>query len=297
MFNRNKLSHLAEDLYQRSKAAKISTVAAQSAYYLILSTFPLLILIVKLLQSAPFFQDQSFIILLQFFPEAVQDVLIPRIQELSNGTAIAPVAAFSVVYVASSGLMPITKGLNQAAGCPSERRGFVANRLISFLLTIALLILVLAIMATQLVGYQVLVRLARFLGLKQHPSVFWRILFPLFTLLFMFCFHIALYQVSVQPPTFKRIRIKELWPGALFSTLSIILVTWIFRYYANNVANYTLIYGSIAGLMMLCIWFFLMSAIMLFGGILNMSLDHLRTGRYPLDPMERYPIPFSNYRS
>ena len=65
---------------------------------------------------------------------------------------------------------------------------------------------------------------------------------------------------------------REVLPGAGFSTLGWLVVSMAFAYYVDNFARFSAIYGSIGGVMILLIWLYLSAVIILIGGELNAAL-------------------------
>jgi membrane protein len=61
--------------------------------------------------------------------------------------------------------------------------------------------------------------------------------------------------------------------GSWMSTILAILTFWGFSFYINNFGNYNKIYGSIGTLLVLMIWLYLNSLIILVGFELNASID------------------------
>ena len=64
--------------------------------------------------------------------------------------------------------------------------------------------------------------------------------------------------------------------GALFTTISIIITTFLFGLYITNFSNYNELYGSIGALLVLMVYIWLNSNILLLGFELNASLNKLR---------------------
>ncbi|QED36750.1 YihY/virulence factor BrkB family protein [Antarcticibacterium arcticum] len=64
--------------------------------------------------------------------------------------------------------------------------------------------------------------------------------------------------------------------GALFTTLLIILTTFLFGLYITNFSNYNELYGSIGALLVLMVYIWLNSNVLLLGFELNASLNKLR---------------------
>ena len=55
----------------------------------------------------------------------------------------------------------------------------------------------------------------------------------------------------------------------MFTTISWLVVTMIFSYYINNIANYNLIYGSLANVVILLFWLYILAYIFVIGLFLN----------------------------
>ena len=67
--------------------------------------------------------------------------------------------------------------------------------------------------------------------------------------------------------------------GALLTTLLIILTSYLFGIYINNFSQYNELYGSIGALLILLLYVWLNSNILLLGYELNASLQYLRKYR------------------
>ena len=69
--------------------------------------------------------------------------------------------------------------------------------------------------------------------------------------------------------------------GALFTTLLIILSSYLFGVYIENFSQYNKLYGSIGALLILLLYLWLNANILLLGYELNASLQFLK--KYPKD--------------
>ena len=56
---------------------------------------------------------------------------------------------------------------------------------------------------------------------------------------------------------------------AVFAVVAVTAVTTLFSYYVSNFSNYSLLYGSLAAVMILMIWLQIVSSILILGGELN----------------------------
>lgn len=72
------------------------------------------------------------------------------------------------------------------------------------------------------------------------------------------------------------IELTRVWPGALVSTGMWALLTSAFGWYVRHLANYNVMYGSIAAVIVLLVWMYLLAVIALFGCEFNAEQERLR---------------------
>lgn len=70
----------------------------------------------------------------------------------------------------------------------------------------------------------------------------------------------------------KKIPSKYVNKGVLFTTIGWVLSTALYSYYANNLANYDLIYGSLSSIVVLMIWIYVMAYILVIGIAINTNI-------------------------
>ena len=75
------------------------------------------------------------------------------------------------------------------------------------------------------------------------------------------------------------LKFREVWPGALFSLLAWIFVSWAFSFYVDNLAQYSVLYGSLGTIIVLMLWLYIVSMILLMGPQLNHTLVVMRLYR------------------
>ncbi|MEZ4543517.1 MAG: YihY/virulence factor BrkB family protein [Cyanobacteriota/Melainabacteria group bacterium] len=64
-------------------------------------------------------------------------------------------------------------------------------------------------------------------------------------------------------------RDKYVLPGSLFGTVGFLITTYGFRIYVENSSRYDAMYGSLGGVMVLMIWFYISSFVLLLAGQIN----------------------------
>ena len=78
----------------------------------------------------------------------------------------------------------------------------------------------------------------------------------------------------------KRLKLKEVIPGAIFSTVGWIAVSFGFSFYINNFSNYSRFYGSLGAVFILMTWLFLVSIIFILGVEINCVIGQIKGKRY-----------------
>ena len=69
------------------------------------------------------------------------------------------------------------------------------------------------------------------------------------------------------------------WPGAIFATFGIVAMSLIFSEFIAVSARYSLVYGSLASVILLMYWIYLICQVIYIGAALNVSLRDLKRVR------------------
>jgi membrane protein len=83
----------------------------------------------------------------------------------------------------------------------------------------------------------------------------------------------------------NKVKWKFLSTGSILATALAVLTSMGFSYYINNFSSYNKIYGSIGTLIILMVWLYLNSLILLIGFELNASIDYSRRNIKVVKPM------------
>jgi membrane protein len=69
-----------------------------------------------------------------------------------------------------------------------------------------------------------------------------------------------------------RLNSREVLPGSILASGGWIISSSVFAWYVEHFADYTIIYGSLGGIVVLLTWLYLSSIVILVGGELNAVL-------------------------
>jgi membrane protein len=252
-------------------ADDMMTYAAALAYRILLAIFPFIIFLLTLLGAlrlSNFFDlllGQARIAL----PGAAFQLLEQVIGEI-RGQPRGGLLSFSILFAlwaASTAVRSIMNALNAAYDVEESRPAWKLYPL-SLLYTSGLAILLIAAAAFMLLGPNAMEWLAGRAGLSEVVARLWTFLrWPVAILLLLLTVAI-IYKVApnIDQP------FKFVTPGAVIAVLTWILASLGFSYYVGNFANYGATYGSLGGIVILLLYFFISAAVLLFGAEINATI-------------------------
>ncbi len=272
----NKFAKFLKEFLFRLKDDNVTAIGAQLSYYLVLSIFPFLIFFLNILSYTPIAREDvlhSIIVMLPIDTQRLISTLVIETVNTSNETLLS-LSAITGLWAASKGIMALIRVLNKAYDV-EETRSYLELRGLAILLTIALLALLFIVLLTLVFGEVLGNRLFEFLGITENFIIFWQYFRVIISLSAMILIFALLYRYIPSIRNGKKINFRHAMPGAIFASLGWIITSTIFSYYVNNFANYSKTYGSLGGIIVLLIWLYISSIIIIMGGEVNATLKSL----------------------
>lgn len=256
-------------------------VAKGAAYSALLAIFPLLTTITALLVQANADSVAQALtqIIFAVIPPGTQDLIRANLIERGPRPVILPITGSIVSVLATSGVMlSLMEGFRAAYQIPHGRSFWKQRAVAAFLVITAALPVVVAstlivfggraeTLITQAIG--LIPRGQELRGPIAYISGGARYLVALAGISFSIA---SLYRIG---PNHVEKRKRSIWPGATLATVLWLLATIVFAWYVRNIARYNLMYGSIAAVIALLVWLYLISIIALIGCEFNAERDRL----------------------
>lgn len=241
----------------------------QLAFFFILSVVPMLTLVSYAVVSF----NLSFDVVESFISSTlgsdVASLLIPQVSNInfSIGFIVTLLVGF---FFASNGASSIIITSNTIYGI--EDKGFVRRRVKGMIMTLFIVILFLFIILVPLFGDSI-VRVAQNIhtNSKTTISLIIKVLNGPLSWFIIFFFIKILYTMAPD----KKIPSSQTTYGALFTSIGWILATAIYSFYINNIAHYSIFYGSLANIIVLMLYTYLLATIFTIGLALNYRRDEL----------------------
>ena len=271
---------LGRRLWRESLQDELLGRAAQLSYYALLALFPALIFLTALMGL--FSVERFMPELMSYLRDVVPADALMMVQRFltqvaeGSGANILSLGALGALWASSSGVTAIMDALNVVFGVKEDRRPFWRVRLTAILLTIALAGFVILSLGLVLYGPTIGRWVADQMGYGIAFTWIWNVLQWPMIAGFMLIVVGAIYHIC---PDRRVKRWSWITPGSLFAVVMWLLVSLGFKAYVDNFGNYNKVYGSIAGVIVLMLWFYWSGMVLLLGGEINAEIEKAEAER------------------
>ena len=248
-------------------------LAAQLAYYFFFSLFPAVLVGIAFASFFPLehFVDRMVATLGGLVPGDIIGIVQDQIRKISEGNngGILTFGVAAALWSSSAALMGLIDALNRAYDI-EEGRSWWKVRLLALGLTLALAAFIVIAFALVLVGPTAADYIARVTGLGPVFAWTWKVLqWPLV---------LALVALGAAAIYYFAPDAEQEWvwvtPGAVLAAIIWLAASLGFKYYVTQFGTYTETYGTIGGVMVLLLWFYLSGVVFLVGAELNAEIEH-----------------------
>lgn len=275
MNGQNRLFYLVKRMIYRYFSDGIPQAAAELSYFLLFSMFPLLMFVNSILAQLDITLE-GITPVLEMLPKSLQRLITGYLAQLSGTPAFSPmlIGIGLTLYFLSRAVRSMMRTVNDIYHV-EVTRGMVKDVLISLGITAGFLISVVCSFVLVVAGRTLLRLLPQAFPIPQaaldvtHDASFWVMIAFIFAFLMLFN--------RIVPNL--HLKFREVWPGALFSLVAWILVSWAFSFYVDNMARYSALYGSLGTIIVLMLWLYIVSMLLLMGPQLNHTLVVMRLYR------------------
>ncbi len=240
--------------------------SAYTSFFLILSLFPCMLLLLGLLKYTPLEVSDLESLLEGLLPRALLPVanwVVETSYDHSSGMLVS-LSAVAALWSASRGMFGLVTGLNAIYGI-RESRSYLHSRSISMVYTllfllVLLLTLVLHVFGNALVDYLWMTTRPGLMRLMSFVDLRFVLLLILQTGLFTFMY--ALLPARRSP-------LGQSFPGAFLAALGWLGSAKLFSVYVEYFAGYTNIFGSLYGLALGMLWLHFCIQVIFYGAAIN----------------------------
>lgn len=236
------------------------------AFFIVLAVFPILTLIGVIISFFGMSFDISF--LSKILPVDIIDILAPYIQGKGFDSNVGFFMIIGFI-MASNGADAIVLASNSLYDIPNT--SYLRRRIKDFFLIFLIILLFVFLLAFLTFGNQIFKFFMHFIS-KQYVSAIYKIFVLLKWPFAMLIIYFNVKLIYTLAPDSK-IYSKTTTRGAVFTTLVWTLATAIFSYYVGHFSNYGIFYGSLSNIIVLILWIYMLSYILVIGIAINVGKD------------------------
>ena len=260
----HKLFIILRDFSAQMKKQNISAFAASTAFFLVLSIVPMLILICTIIPYTPLTEENLVRAVTEITPDRMDFLVESLIAEVYDKSAgILSVAAITTLWSAGKGVLALMRGLNAIGGVEEDRNYFVV-RLVASLYTVVMLVVLILSLFIMVFGNQLVELL-----LYRVPQLQILVSFLMnFRFLLVWAILTLLFSAVYAYVPNEKLAFGEQVPGAAFAAVVWSVFSWGFSLYVERTESYS-IYGSLSLIVIVMVWMYFCMYIIMIGAYLN----------------------------
>lgn len=244
----------------------VAAFSAQTAFFIIISAFPFLVLIVSVLEKIPFISADMMYTVLDIFPRTVMEYMENIIKEICSGNSVTiiSISAAVLLWAASKGVTSIMRGLNFIYKT-DEKRNFLEIRLVSVGYTIGFVVYIVLTLIFIFGGGM----LSSLLKSRLPENLFFTVIYRIVSFLGKLMLLTVLFGLVYLIVPKRKATIKSQLPGAVLSALGWLGYSWFYSFYIDHLAGNSYVYGSLTSIILIMLWLYVCMYIFFIGGEVN----------------------------
>ena len=248
--------------------------ASSLSYNFMMAIFPSIIFLFTLIPYIPIqnFQNQLMTFIALLLPENAYlafETTFEDIVKNQNGKLLSIGFALALFF-STNGTHTLMQAFNKSS-LITETRSWLKQRIVALNLTLLTAFGLILGVGVMVIGEFIIKGVKS--TLKFNDSNFWIYLIAVIRWIIIIWVYFVTISILYRYGPANPKRWKMFSPGAWFATILAILTSIGFSFYINNFSNYNKLYGSIGTLLVIMIWLYLNSIILLLGFELNASID------------------------
>lgn len=249
--------------------------ASAVSFSFFLAIFPSVIFVFTLIPYIPIenFQEKLLSLLEEVMPynayQATQETILDIVTNQRGG--LLSIGFISALYFSTNGFNALITAFN-ATYHDIETRSVLQQRLVSIYLVIIstlLITIAIALIVFSEIGLNII--------LEKGQALYYLVMAGRWIILFGLFYSMISFTYFLGPSRKSRRRFAS--PGSMLATILSVLTSVGFTYYVNHFGQYNKLYGSIGTLIVILLWIYFNSLVILLGFDLNASIAHAKRSR------------------
>lgn len=252
-------------------ADHVGAYAAQTSYFFMLCMIPIILLLLTLVQYTPVTKADVMTAVIQVFPTSVDSLITSIVNQVYNqSTGVIPITIIVALWSAGKGVLAITTGLNCVYKC-RETRNYIFLRIRATIYTLMFLVVILLLLILSVFGNSLNIFIAEHVPIMKRFADKLIEVRIIITPVVLIVFSLLSYKFLPN----RRDKLLRQLPGAVFTAIGWMVVSWIFSVYVDIFKGFSSMYGSLTTIVLIMLWMYFCMYSLLLGGELNMWVKDL----------------------
>lgn len=268
-FDKLPIYYVAKFFIKGLQKGLIPTKASSMAFKFFLALFPTIIFLLTLIPHIPIqdFEEKLLSILKDLLPQSgyefTEETIVNLVTNAEDG--LLSLGFLFAIYLATNGIDGMLLAFKDSYNTSIKRNAFQQRLLSISLLFILTFLVIIAIGAIIFTEYMV--------NFALDPGSITSILLLIGKWLIMaaLCFFAISFIYYLGGD--RRLKWKFFSAGSTLATLMVLIVSFGFGYYVDHFADYNKVYGSIGTIIVVMLWIYFNSLVLLIGFELNASIQ------------------------
>lgn len=265
-----KLIREAREFAAKCKKDKINAYSAQSAFFIILSIIPFLMLFSSLLRYTSITEDILLQVIRQIMPEYVAPFLVYLVREVyQNSIGIVSASGIAAIWSAAKGVQYMADGLNSVNGLEETRNWFVLRfwAVVYTVVFVAAIVVTLVVLVFDNSLHNIVVKsfpwLGKFVGILDKCRGLW-----------MLVFLILFFDIIFTALPNRKLTLRSQLPGAVICAVAWYVFSFGLSVYVDYFNGFSM-YGSLTTIVLIMLWLYFCMYIMMMSAEFNLRFqDH-----------------------
>lgn len=253
----------------------VSEYASQCSYYIVISFVPFLILLSTAMQALGFSREALFYIITTIIPNGMSsDVITIAAESYSKPIGTISISLIFLLWSSAKGFHALSKGFHTIYEVP-KKYNFFYFRLRSIIGIIIFIVVIITALLLMGYGWKIDAMMAQ----NNLPAnrIFSAIIRIRTIIVFVDLFIIFILIYKFIPK--HKVKAKEQIPGAIFSTIAWVIISYTFSLFLKIFTGISNIYGSLTTIMLIMMWIFFCIYALLVGAEINREIERRRKAK------------------
>ena len=263
-----KIKELYDDIMELTgeiTKGHVGAYAAQTAFFFMLCMIPIILLLLTMVQYTPVTKADVMTAVIQVFPSSVDSLITSIVNQVYNqSSGIIPITIVVALWSAGKGVLAMSSGLNCVYNC-RETRNYFFLRIRATVYTVMFILVIIFLLVLSVFGNSLNIFIAEHVPFLRNMADWLIRARNIITPIVMIVFLLLIYKFLPN----RRDTYKRQLPGAVFSTLGWMVISWVFSVYVDVFKGFSSMYGSLTTIMLIMMWMYFCMYCILIGGELN----------------------------